>query len=101
MVLTAEEHHVLLDIFEQYLMSYVNIKLTAEYRFIMDYIKAFYGEYEYEDFFQKCIKKRKDHIEWLFGSDNEDGQPEFNMPTTYAEMKVFLTNYDMEWLGDR
>lgn len=109
--LSGEEHHVLLDIFEQYLMSYVdveknqlrvnpNIGNSPEFRFIQSYIKIFHGEYEYRSFFEKCAKKRKEHIEWLFGSEN-DGEPQFNLPSNYDEMKKFLYKYDMDWLGDK
>jgi hypothetical protein len=107
---SEDEHRALLEIFKFYIQSMSNYKnsevrvnscgTSAEYRLMKSYLESSMGFTGMRDFFEKSELSRKEHIEWLFGSDRDDGEIEFNMPKSLEEMKEFLIKYDMDWLGD-
>ena len=110
LTLTKAEHQTLLDIFEYYIKSssvatgYAarvigEFDCSNEYNFILEYLQSFSGKFKWGLILNEWEKSRIDKIDWLFGSDN-GGEPEFKMPANYDEMKEFLIDYDMDYIGD-
>lgn len=108
LVLNPQKLTILLEIFHSYLESFADSEDSdnhQEKKFIREFVGMLMPKCLHfdpgESFEESALKRRIAHIEWLFGSDNDDGLPEFKLPTTYHEMKALLLNYDMHWLGHR
>lgn len=112
--LNTEDAETLLDIFEFYLLScsvqegnqgrvhYDGSDMSGEYKFIKKYFELAIPFHGANWTLERIKTRRKTHIDWLIDGQPDAGVcgPTFNLPNDHEEMRQFLYQYDMDWLGE-